>query len=303
MGKTSAPELLQGSTKRLNHPLELHTPAVAAPTNESSGMLSAGIAGNWGTLHMPATPPRYVSPQSRCRSPPSARKALVFHAECPTLSLYSDAPAKPNCIPILTLQPLTCIKIKVMVKVHNVPCKTDVNTRSALSIISTSTFQCLEPFDLILKEFQLPTEVSDRLHLDLSSEDPPQPETGEEVRVFQPGDMVCAQNYSEGLAWVAATVSKATRPVSYEVATPEGQDLWHHLDQPWHRWPERVPMAGSNPTATTPEATRAPDVQETVSQQVPDDPMTQLSEPSSTSRTQRRDSHGASSLTAGHTGL
>ncbi|XP_070378121.1 uncharacterized protein [Dermacentor albipictus] len=50
-------------------------------------------------------------------------------------------------------------------------------------------------------------------------------------RIFQPDDPVFARNYGQGPPWVSAVISRATGPISYEVALPDGRVCRRHVDQ------------------------------------------------------------------------
>ena len=73
------------------------------------------------------------------------------------------------------------------------------------------------------------TSLLDRLHPDLTLYRPPRHEASETPRSFQVGDMVYAQNYNGGSAWILAKVTGIMEPVSYAVTTGEEKVLWWHV--------------------------------------------------------------------------
>ncbi|XP_070382664.1 uncharacterized protein [Dermacentor albipictus] len=67
-------------------------------------------------------------------------------------------------------------------------------------------------------------------------------------RIFQPDDPVFARNYGQGPPRVSAVISRATGPISYEVALPDGRVCRRHVDQLRRR--SSIPMRSAE---TAPE--------------------------------------------------
>lgn len=76
----------------------------------------------------------------------------------------------------------------------------------------------------------------DRLHPDRAQDEVVVGE-GRNPRTFEAQDPVYAKNFGAGPAWVPATVTRVTGPVSYEVLTDGGQCWRRHCDQIRRRFP------------------------------------------------------------------
>ncbi|XP_033014676.1 uncharacterized protein K02A2.6-like [Lacerta agilis] len=89
------------------------------------------------------------------------------------------------------------------------------------------------PAELLMRR-RLTTRL-DRLHPDRAADRPQ--EAIKAPRIFQQGDPVYTKNYGSGPAWIPATVSRPTGPVSYEVEVDGTGSLRRHVDQLRQRWP------------------------------------------------------------------
>uniref|UniRef100_A0A670JQT7 Gypsy retrotransposon integrase-like protein 1 n=1 Tax=Podarcis muralis TaxID=64176 RepID=A0A670JQT7_PODMU len=76
----------------------------------------------------------------------------------------------------------------------------------------------------------------DRLHPDRAQDEVVVGE-GRNPRTFEAQDPAYAKNFGAGPAWVPATVTRVTGPVSYEVLTDGGQCWRRHCDQIRRRFP------------------------------------------------------------------
>ncbi|KAG8172131.1 hypothetical protein JTE90_025695 [Oedothorax gibbosus] len=61
------------------------------------------------------------------------------------------------------------------------------------------------------------------------------------LRQFEIDDPVLIRNYSQGLEWIPAVVTKSTGPVSYRASTESGEILRRHVDQMIKRVPSSNP--------------------------------------------------------------
>ena len=72
---------------------------------------------------------------------------------------------------------------------------------------------------------------------------------------LQPRDSVMIRNYARGAEWIPATIEARTGPVSYEVRTPEGQQMKRHQDQILTREAKDEPIPIESEKGVGPELT------------------------------------------------